>query len=199
MRLRHRHFVGHYRAFSDFARGPWSVHPTRSLRSEEQQTKWKCAGCSPTSFAFHLSRSARAFFMSLTKVMHLVSAVLCFWGDWGDRHTVDFHFPMRIWGFRSVHGLWLLSRTISSTFWSMLEINYKDEEWYNWYELVFTLGILNDKPILIMLLSFSGSIVIIISVNWKLYQFQQQITKKLLPAPEHLQSKYHKRQGYVPP
>lgn len=68
-----------------------------------------------------------------------------------------------------------------------------------WCELVFALGILNDKPVLITLSSFSGSIVIIISVNRKPYQFQQQITKKVLPAPEHLQSKYHKRQGYVPP
>lgn len=115
LHLRHRHFVGHYRAFSDFARGPWSVHPTRSLRSKGHQTKWKCAGCSPTSFAFHLSRSARAFFVSLTKVMHLISAVLCFWGDRGDWHTADFQRVFEDLGLFMSSGSWV--GQYSAPFW----------------------------------------------------------------------------------
>lgn len=60
---------------------------------------------------------------------------------------------------------------------------------------------LNDKWKLIMITmmlpsSFSGSIFIILSINFRPYDFLQQITK--YSAPEHLQSKYHKGQSYVP-
>lgn len=36
LHLRHRYFVGHYRAFSDFARGPWSI-PSHQV-SEKRRT-----------------------------------------------------------------------------------------------------------------------------------------------------------------
>ena len=63
---------------------------------------------------------------------------------------------------------------------------------------------LNDEWVLIMTTimfssSFSGIIIIIVSMDWRTYHFQQQITKKILPAPEHLQSKYCEGQGYAPP
>lgn len=61
----------------------------------------------------------------------------------------------------------------------------------------------NDKPMLIMmtimLSSFSGSVGITVSIKQRPYHFQQQIMEKILPVPEHLKSRYHKGQDYVPP
>lgn len=118
--------------------------------------------------------------MLLTHV--IISAVLPFWGDW---YTLDFHLAMKIWGIRSVHELYLLSRTIFSSFLNMIEINCKDEEWWNMCADIYTWH-LNDKWKLIittMMLpsSFSGSIfIIIISINLRPYDFLQQIMKKIL-------------------
>lgn len=85
----------------------------------------------------------------------------------------------------------------------MIKINYNDEKWWNMCADIYSWH-LNGKRMLIVTTimfssSFSDSIVIIIAMKWRPCHFQQQITKKMLLAPEHLQSKYHKGQGYVPP
>lgn len=142
--------------------------------------------------------------LSLIKLISLIQvikpAVLPFGGGW---HTLGSHLSIRIQGLRSVCGLCLSHRTILSSFLNMIETNCKDGEWWNTCADIYTWHF-SDKWMLITATvmfssSFSGTISIIVSTNWNSCHFQQQITKEILPAPELLQSKYHKGRRCVPP